>query len=636
MELVSMRRMIFAVMALVVVVTAFAVPPGAADHVADHPPAFLLNTGEIVDAETGESLSPPLGVDDVLGYKDAPGGGGYFVTSVGQVIAVSPAQPVTGVDHIRLDAPVVDFDVAPDGGLALFASDGGVFAVGGFVFRGSVADLNLDQDIVAGSITPSGNGYVLLGGDAGTFNMGDSRFAGSRAGQLEALAGADGAVPKPISIRFPESPRDAGVAATSQIISYDNGTEEVLGGPAGGVALQGAVDVFELPAGMRARAITDGFLLTDNNDVYAARLGQIDVVTPDSGTIVGLAERSGSEQALGRFFTTCTIGATETACDGDHELAVGQQLRVRVDESGGAGGFPGATSTSAAVESFAQLAGAEDDATDNHVEAVFTCVARGASDVTVTPDGQDSPVYAASVRCVALVELEVTCTAGGPSSSECPDVTLGLGQTLSVTARGVPGPATMSTTLSLNGVDPVLVQLAPQPAPANDTVPGSELTAIVRCASQDGSSTLLGAKATVVGERNEVSRTTPIQVTCAFEEDDEPIIEPHSVQVVSGTCMGVKHHVGSSEVSLKLNVVGVPVTVTKLTGTLGGPKVLQATVTAVVGLDGSAVVVWPIGLFGNYTVTSLRGTLPDGSTVDLLPQVTPKSVQVTDKDKSCP
>ena len=68
-------------------------------------------------------------------------------------------------------------------GYRVVARDGGVFTFGDAVFAGSAADLALDEDIVGGAATPTGDGYVLFGERGGVFAFGDGSFHGSAAGE---------------------------------------------------------------------------------------------------------------------------------------------------------------------------------------------------------------------------------------------------------------------------------------------------------------------------------------------------------------------------------------------------------------------------------------------------------------------
>jgi hypothetical protein len=68
-------------------------------------------------------------------------------------------------------------------GYWLVARDGGVFAFGDAVFRGSTGGVRLNQPIVSLAASPSGGGYWLAAADGGVFAFGDARFLGSAAGR---------------------------------------------------------------------------------------------------------------------------------------------------------------------------------------------------------------------------------------------------------------------------------------------------------------------------------------------------------------------------------------------------------------------------------------------------------------------
>ena len=77
--------------------------------------------------------------------------------------------------------PVVGMATTADGaGYWLVAADGGVFAFGDAVFRGSTGGIALDQPIVAMAADPATGGYWLVAADGGVFAF-DAPFAGSRA-----------------------------------------------------------------------------------------------------------------------------------------------------------------------------------------------------------------------------------------------------------------------------------------------------------------------------------------------------------------------------------------------------------------------------------------------------------------------
>jgi hypothetical protein len=61
----------------------------------------------------------------------------------------------------------------------MVARDGGIFAFGDALFKGSTGNLKLAQPIVGMATTPSGNGYWMVARDGGIFAFGDALFKGS-------------------------------------------------------------------------------------------------------------------------------------------------------------------------------------------------------------------------------------------------------------------------------------------------------------------------------------------------------------------------------------------------------------------------------------------------------------------------
>ena len=68
------------------------------------------------------------------------------------------------------------------GGYWMVASDGGIFAFGNAVFRGSTGNIVLNKPVVSMASTPTGDGYWMIASDGGIFNYGDASFFGSAAG----------------------------------------------------------------------------------------------------------------------------------------------------------------------------------------------------------------------------------------------------------------------------------------------------------------------------------------------------------------------------------------------------------------------------------------------------------------------
>ncbi|MEP6659285.1 MAG: right-handed parallel beta-helix repeat-containing protein, partial [Acidimicrobiales bacterium] len=148
-------------------------------------------------------VRPPTSAAQVLGFGDAKAFGdltslaapivaiasresasGYFLAGAdGGVFAYGDAVFRGSMGGRSLAAPIVGMAVTPSGsGYYLVAADGGVFAFGDAVFRGSMGGRSLAAPIVGMAVTPSGSGYYLVASDGGVFAFG-ARFKGSMAGR---------------------------------------------------------------------------------------------------------------------------------------------------------------------------------------------------------------------------------------------------------------------------------------------------------------------------------------------------------------------------------------------------------------------------------------------------------------------
>jgi len=86
------------------------------------------------------------------------------------------------VDGDALTSSAVDLALLKCGGVFVAAADGGVFALNGAQFRGSLGNISLAAPVVAIASTPSGNGYWMAAADGGLFAFGDAGFYGSLGG----------------------------------------------------------------------------------------------------------------------------------------------------------------------------------------------------------------------------------------------------------------------------------------------------------------------------------------------------------------------------------------------------------------------------------------------------------------------
>jgi hypothetical protein len=128
----------------------------------------ITSNSPLVGAAVGASTS---------GYWLTAGDGGVFALGgtafYGSLpgLGITPAQPIVGTA------------ATPDGkGYWLVAADGGVFGFGDAGFYGSMGGQSLDQPIVGTAATPDGKGYWLVAADGGVFAFGDAGFYGSMGG----------------------------------------------------------------------------------------------------------------------------------------------------------------------------------------------------------------------------------------------------------------------------------------------------------------------------------------------------------------------------------------------------------------------------------------------------------------------
>ncbi|MCP4960395.1 MAG: hypothetical protein GY925_14150, partial [Actinomycetia bacterium] len=142
-------------------------------------PTFESAYAEIPDGET------------VTTAATTPSGQGLWLfTDSGRVIVRGDARQFGDLTHLTLDGPIVGSSATPTGGgYLMVGGDGGVFAFGDAVFRGSIPGIlppgtRLDKPVVGVSTSPSNLGYWMVASDGGIFAFGDSAFRGSIPGVL--------------------------------------------------------------------------------------------------------------------------------------------------------------------------------------------------------------------------------------------------------------------------------------------------------------------------------------------------------------------------------------------------------------------------------------------------------------------
>ncbi len=170
-------------------------------------------------APTAAPSTPPAvgGLASPRGYRVVAEDGGVF-TFGDAVFAGSAAD-------LRLDEPVIGGASTPSGqGYVLFGAKGGVFSFGDAGFHGSAADLALHAPVVAGAVTPSGGGYTLFSADGGALTYGDATFAGSLAGE-HLNAGVVGGTRTPSGNGYWLAGADGGVFAFGDAVFYGSAAE---------------------------------------------------------------------------------------------------------------------------------------------------------------------------------------------------------------------------------------------------------------------------------------------------------------------------------------------------------------------------------------------------------------------------
>jgi len=117
-----------------------------------------------------------------VAISTTPAGAGYLVVSSDWTVYSFGDAPIGVPDLAGLapnDVPV-DVAVDPQGrGYWIFSANGTVITVGNVPHYGDANNINLNQPIVAASITTSGDGYRLLAADGGVFTYGNAPFHGS-------------------------------------------------------------------------------------------------------------------------------------------------------------------------------------------------------------------------------------------------------------------------------------------------------------------------------------------------------------------------------------------------------------------------------------------------------------------------
>ena len=149
----------------------------------DGAPSPADDNQDVVRVTWGTGNTPPTTPPPTLpggGTAPAVGNGYWLVAADGGIFAFGDAVFKGSTGAIKLNQPIVAMSSTPTrGGYWMAASDGGVFAFGDAPFRGSTGSIKLNQPMVGMASTPAGTGYWLVAKDGGIFAFGGAVFRGS-------------------------------------------------------------------------------------------------------------------------------------------------------------------------------------------------------------------------------------------------------------------------------------------------------------------------------------------------------------------------------------------------------------------------------------------------------------------------
>ncbi len=193
--------------------------------------------------ETGTCAQQVYGPDDRVvapGVGVAAGSNGAWMTATdGGVFALCGATYYGSMGGHPLNQPIVGIAATPDGkGYWLVASDGGIFAFGDAAYYGSMGGHPLNQPIVGMAATPDGKGYWLVASDGGIFAFGDATFSGSEGG-AHLSAPMVGIAANPDGSGYWTVAADGGVFAFGDAPFLGSAAGQVLDAPIVGITSKG-------------------------------------------------------------------------------------------------------------------------------------------------------------------------------------------------------------------------------------------------------------------------------------------------------------------------------------------------------------------------------------------------------------
>ncbi len=142
----------------------------------------FASIGDFVADKTNKSLETYVYNRD--GVPSALGGGSILAAAAdGGVFAMGGAQFYGSMGGTPLNQPVTGIARTPTNkGYWLTAADGGMFSFGDAKFFGSMGGTPINMPVVGMAPTTTGNGYWEVASDGGIFSFGDAKFYGSMGG----------------------------------------------------------------------------------------------------------------------------------------------------------------------------------------------------------------------------------------------------------------------------------------------------------------------------------------------------------------------------------------------------------------------------------------------------------------------
>jgi hypothetical protein len=195
----------------------------------------------------GPSTAPEAGCagevrnlsNPVVGVASAPDGA-WLAAGDGGVFALCGAPFYGSMGGVTLNRPIVGIAPTADRkGYWEVASDGGVFAFGDASFHGSMGGRSLNSPIVGIVGTSDGGGYWLIAADGGVFAFGDAAFFGSLGG-LALSAPIVAAAPTPDGGGYWLAAADGGVFAFGDAPFLGSASGQALSAPIVGIAVHGS------------------------------------------------------------------------------------------------------------------------------------------------------------------------------------------------------------------------------------------------------------------------------------------------------------------------------------------------------------------------------------------------------------